>query len=180
MYKRVNLNFVFEDLIVFRELNVIKKDFPNFEKIKEILSINELPRKKDKNYALVLSFIIDKIGDFNKVIYIGDTFLNDKSVIENLTNLNKYEVYGIITEGKGEFKREKNIILNNSWENLVNLIKELNLNFDNNTFIITDIDKTLIGARGRNDLSIDKARFDAIKDVSKNYIKNFHEESFFS
>ncbi len=180
MYKRSNLNFIFDDLIVFRELNVLKDGFPNFKKIKEILSLEELPRKKDKNYALVLSFIIDQIGDFNKVIYIGDTFLNDKSIIENLTDLKKYEVFGIITEGKGELKREKNVILNNSWENLGNLIKELNLNFDKKTFIIADIDKTLIGARGRNDLSIDKARFDAIKIVSKNYIKNFEEKKFFS
>jgi hypothetical protein len=180
MYLRTNLNSIFEDLIIFRELNVIKKDFPKFEKLKEILYLEKLPRKKDKDYALFLSYIIDYVGDFNKVIYIGDTFLNDKSVIENLSKLNKYEVYGIITEGKGKLKKEDNIVINNYWENLKYIFNELNINFDKKTFIIADIDKTLIGARGRNDLSIDKARFDAIREVSKKYIKDFNEELFFS
>ena len=77
-------------------------------------------------------------------------------------------------------KKEDNIVINNYWENLKNIFNELNINFDKKTFIIADIDKTLIGARGRNDLSIDKARFDAIREVSKKYIKDFNEELFFS
>lgn len=179
MYKRDYLNKIFEDYIIFRELNIVKSSLPNFENISKILSLNSLPRKKDKEYVLVLSYLIDLIGDFNRIIYFGDTFLNDKSVVENLTSLNKYEVFGIITEGKGEKKKFNNILINDKWENLREILKDLNIRFDKYTFLIVDIDKTIIGARGRNDTSIVKARFDAIKKIADEFIGNYDEDKFF-
>ncbi|MDI6861367.1 MAG: hypothetical protein QMD25_05075 [Caldisericia bacterium] len=179
MYKRDVLNNIFEDYIIYRELNIVKKNLPNFLKIKDTLSLNFLPRKKDKEYVKVLSYLIELIGEFKRVIYIGDTFLNDKSVVENLTALNKYEVFGIITEGKGERVRHNNIIINNRWENLKDIFDELEIKVDKYTIFIVDIDKTIIGAKGRNDLSITKARFDAIKEIANEIIGNYDEKKFF-
>lgn len=179
MYKRDFLNTLFEDYIIFRELNIVKNSLPNFEFISKVLNLNSLPRKKDKEYVKVLSYLIDSIGEFRKIIYLGDTFLNDKSVVENLTSLNKYEVLGIITEGKGEKRKENNILINDRWENLYNIFDDLNIKFDKFTFLIVDIDKTIIGARGRNDNSIVKARFDAIKELANEIIGSYDEKRFF-
>lgn len=179
MYKRDFLNTLFEDYIIFRELNIVKEGLPKFDEIKSSLNLKLLPRKKDKDYVRVLSYLIDLIGDFKKIVYLGDTFLNDKSVIENLTSLNRYEVFGIITEGKGKKEKIGNIILNDRWEDLIEVFKELNIEIDKDTLFIVDIDKTLIGARGRNDFSIDKARFDAIKEISKDLIGDYDERKFF-
>jgi hypothetical protein len=50
---------------------------------------------------------------------------------------------------------------------------------DKYTIFIVDIDKTIIGAKGRNDLSITKARFDAIKEIANEIIGNYDEKKFF-
>ncbi len=164
MYKRDSINTIFEDYIIFRELNPIKVSLPSFSQIKNDLKLTFLPRKKDFEYAKVLSYLLDAIGSFEKVIYFGDTFLNDGGVIKNLAKLEKYKVLGIITEENVSdyVKFEDNIIVNTKWKNLSSILKNSGFTFDKKTVVIIDIDKTLIGARGRNDRALDKARMDAI------------------
>jgi len=183
MYKRDNLNTIFENYIVFRELNPLREELPSFSELKKQLKLDFLPRKKDPEYAKVLSFLFKKIGDFEKVIYFGDTYLNDGSVIKNLTELNEYKVFGVITEEKEQdyIKFKGNMILNTKWRNLLPILEILEKRdflLDEKTIVVIDIDKTFIGARGRNNKAIDKARTDAITSIIKDALGEIEEDRF--
>ena len=183
MYKRDNLNTIFENYIVFRELNPLRKELPSFSELKKQLKFDFLPRKKDPEYAKVLSFLFKKIGDFEKVIYFGDTYLNDGNVIKNLTELDEYEVSGVITEEREQdyIKFKGNIIINTKWRNLLPILEILERRgflLDEKTIVVIDIDKTFIGARGRNNKAIDKARMDAITSIIKDALGGIEEDRF--
>ena len=151
---------------------------------KKALKLTELPRKKDILYARALGYILKKIGNFKRILYLGDTPMSDGSVIRNFKENREFETYGIITreEGNEIIQKKENFIFNTRWKNLYKaLVKTESLGFtmDKNTVLIIDIDKTAIGARGRNDKSIDKARMDAILQITENIFGNLNRKKFF-
>jgi hypothetical protein len=171
--------------IVFRELEPIDNSLPRFSDLKEKLGFYRLPRKKDPEYAMALSEIFRAKGDFNKILYIGDTLMSDLSVIKNFADMGKFAVMGIITrENEIEgFEKRDNYIFNGSWANLPRVARYVEDNFfsiDNGTILVVDIDKTAIGARGRNERAIDRARMDAIFMLVENIFPGFSKEQFLS
>lgn len=173
-FERGTLNDIFNNYIVFRELNPINKSLPSFEEIKAKLHLESLPRKKDKEYALVLKEILKSALSFSNIIYIGDTFLSDLTVVENLKDLG-IDVFGVITdESVSETSSPHDyIVFNNSWSRLEEIVLD---KIREKTILLVDIDKTAIGAHGRNHLPIDKARTDAIVSLAENvFMRNFHE-----
>ncbi len=183
MYKRGKLSDIFGRRIVFRELNPVDRDLPQFSEIKKVFSLKRLPRKKDAEYAKALSYIFSKAGSFKKVFYIGDTLMSDASVIENFANLSIYEVFGVITrEGELDgFSEKKHFVVSGSWSALgdvISVFEKKHFAIDEETVLVIDIDKTAIGVRGRNDSAIDKARLDAIKELASEIFGNIDEEKF--
>ncbi len=184
MYKREKLNTVFKDYIVLRELNPIRKDLPQFKETKKALNLNVLPRKKDVLYAKVLGYIFKSVGNFKKILYLGDTLMSDGSVIRNFVKNGEFKTYGIITRESGDRKMEAGdaFIFSTRWDSLMKAIKkaeEMGVSLDENTVLVVDIDKTAIGARGRNDKAIDKARMDAILQITGDIFGSIDEEKFF-
>jgi hypothetical protein len=184
MYRRGKLNTIFEDNIVFRELNPINKALPQFEEIKQVLHLDTLPRKKDILYAKVLSYIFKSMRDFKKILYIGDTLMSDGSVIRNLAQNREFQVAGIITrEGEKEkLESDGEILLNTRWQKLPDAVKILEnsgFSIDKKTVLVIDIDKTAIGARGRNDGAIDRARMDAIFQIASDIFGSIDRKNFF-
>ncbi len=182
-YKRGKLSDIFGNRLVFRELNPVGNSLPQFPEIKTALSLTKLPRKKDKEYAKALYYIFSKAGNFNKVFYIGDTLMSDASVIENFSEFPDIEMFGIITrEGETDtIEFRKNFLLNGRWANLeraFSICEEKVFRADERTVLIIDIDKTAIGARGRNDRAIDKARIDAIRELAEEIFGEINEEKF--
>ncbi|MGC8690655.1 MAG: hypothetical protein ACP5SP_04380 [Caldisericum sp.] len=165
MFKKGILNDIFRDYIIFRELNPVKKSLPNFETLKDKLELQALPRKKDKEYALVISEILKSAMDFSNIVYLGDTFLSDLTVIKNLEELG-FDIFGVITdEEKTNFESPyPYVVFNNSWAKIKDFVSD---KISDKTIVIIDIDKTAIGAHGRNHLPIDKARTDAIVSIAE-------------
>ncbi|MGB9694620.1 MAG: hypothetical protein ACP5SB_01385 [Caldisericaceae bacterium] len=174
-FRRGTLNDIFKDYIVFRELRPIKEGLSSFEELGN-KSHKGFPRKKDKEYAAILCQIFRSAMSFSKIVYIGDTFLSDLAVIENIKELG-YDVFGVITDetGKNSESKYPYIVFNNSWDQLSNYVVD---KINNETVLVVDIDKTAIGARGRNDSSVDKARTDAILDLAKRVFKNPEKDEF--
>jgi len=165
IFERGTLNDIFGDYIIFRELNPFKRDLPDFETIKGRLSLKTFPRKKDKEYALVLSTILKEAKDFSNIVYIGDTFMSDLTVIKNLKAYG-IDVFGVITD-EGATPPESGLSyvrFNASWRELLHFVSPY---INSNTVVIVDVDKTAIGAHGRNHLPIDKARSDAIFELAR-------------
>jgi hypothetical protein len=163
--RRGTLNDIFNDYIIFRELNPVKKSLPNFNDLKDRLGLNTLPRKKDKEYALVLREILKSALDFSSVVYLGDTFLSDLTVIKNLKELG-VNIFGVITDETATETQSPYpyVVFNTSWAMLKDFVLD---KISNSTILIVDIDKTAIGAHGRNHLPIDKARTDAIVSLAE-------------
>ncbi len=185
MYKRVKLNDIYENYIVFRELNPVKKSLPQFDEIRSKLGFSYLPRKKENppDYVKALSYIFQSIRPFQKILYIGDTEMSDGGVIKAFTELGTYQVAGIITQEKKENKVEfeENIVKNTKWSNLKHIleeIKDIGFHIDYSTVVVIDIDKTFIGARGRNDKAIDNARMDAVISIAKKIFPSFDRGNF--
>jgi hypothetical protein len=119
-----------------------------------------------------------------RLIYIGDTAMNDGQAIRNLgrvLSLRRPEpvegskgqhlpIYGFIGhERAGESRRieiEDGIMLANRWAALADFIRflqEEDFAFDEATAALIDLDKTAFGARGRNSQAIDAARVEAVR-----------------
>ena len=183
MYKRGKLTDIFGDFIIFRELNPVNKNLPQFERVKKALSLEKLPRKKDKDYVKVLSYIFSFAGGYKRIFYIGDTLMSDLSVINSFSRYTDFETFGIITR-EGElngFEDRGNFVLNGKWKNLQNVFSFCEKNhftISEDTVFIIDIDKTAIGARGRNDKAIDRARMDAIKALAGEIFGEVNKEEF--
>ncbi len=182
-YKRGKLSDIFGNYLVFRELNPVSNSLPQFSEIKRALSLTKLPRKKDEEYAKALYYIFSKAKSFNKVFYIGDTLMSDASVIKNFSKFPEIETFGIITrEGEvGKFEFRENFLLSGRWADLekaFSVCEENVFRADERTVLIVDIDKTAIGARGRNDKAIDKARLDAIRELAEEIFGKIDEEKF--
>ncbi len=185
LYKRGRLSDFFESNIVFRELEPVNKNLPGFSALKGKLGLRVLPRKKDKAYVKVLSEMFRAKGNFTKILYIGDTLMSDLSVINNFAESGMFKTMGIITrEGEADgFEENENYIFSGSWANLPDVLVHIEnkvFNVDKNTVVIIDIDKTAIGARGRNEKAIDRARMDAIFMLAKKAFNDVSMERFLS
>ena len=185
LYRRGRLSDFFENNIVFRELEPVNKNLPGFSVLKGKLGLSVLPRKKDKEYIKVLSEMFRAAGSFSKIIYIGDTLMSDLSVINNFAKSGLFKTIGIITrEGEVDgFEENENYIFSGSWANLPDVLVHIENKFfsvDKSTVVIIDIDKTVIGARGRNEKAIDRARMDAIFMLAKRAFRDISAEEFLS
>jgi len=86
-FRYATLSDMLQNNVVFRELNPLNSSLPNFEKLKTELFLQSLPRKKDREYARVLYRILKSLKDFANIVYIGDTFLSDLTVIKILKSV---------------------------------------------------------------------------------------------
>lgn len=161
------------DNIFFRELNPQNPDLVPIDVVLFRLNLDRVPRKKDPEYPQVISYYLNLLGDFDRILFIGDTMISDRFLVLGLLSLNKYEVFAIITRESGEkfeLKQEGDIIYSNRWSfmrELPDFLAKRDFYIDEKTAVIIDIDKTLIGARGRNDHAIDLARAEAVYKLLK-------------
>ncbi len=159
------------DNIFFRELRPQNPDLVPIDVVLYRLNLDKVPRKKDPEYPHVISCYLNLLGDFDRILFLGDTMLNDRTFARGLINLGEYRVIALITsenEDVFQLREEDGIIFSNRWSFVLELpdfLKKRDFFIDEKTAIILDIDKTLIGARGRNHTAIDLARATAVYEL---------------
>lgn len=129
-----------------------------------------LPRKIDGAYApLVVDLLraaraVEDDGAISQVIIIGDSVASDGALYTHLRPMLD-SVHGVIVDESGMGREvnetETGLALATRWELLPRWAANLRargLVVDSHTAILLDIDKTLLGARGRNAGVIDLAR----------------------
>ena len=165
---------LFEDWVVYRSLEPINKRLKGLKSARYELGLTTegIPRKLDTTYAQVALWMFEKAqgmrrATVNEILFIGDTLSGDGKAYQNMRALshlpgscfiggekaNQAPVYAM-DESTGIFSA-------NRWSSLVDwlaLEKRQGLKLDQNTVVVVDMDKTTIGARGRNDRVIDSAR----------------------
>jgi hypothetical protein len=105
-----------------------------------------------------------------RVIYIGDTQMNDGTAFQNICAAGNWPGWAFIgrdTMGDPPQTRvEGQIYVANRWAALpdfVRYVQAQGLAVDPETAVVVDMDKTAIGARGRNDQVINEARVAGVR-----------------
>ena len=186
------------DRILFRNLNALDPALPRLADLRQNLAIpdNITPRKTSLDYARVIIELIKQArrqdgnrSDIRHVIYVGDTRMNDGSAFHNICVAGHWRGAAMIIAeddelSKLEQEQEENSIIffNNHWVNLrvfhlLLQMKEIEL--DEHAVVLIDMDKTALGARGRNDAVIDGARVKAAQAVLQEILAGTFEANEF-
>ncbi len=179
-FGRARLSDYFGDWVIYRNLEPLDKRLPGIKNAGYKIGLNgdQIPRKLDKDYAKAANWFAQEAQRVRKVntplqevLFIGDTLLNDGGAYQNMREHSGWPGACFIGSEKAEkpaaveIDEASNIYSANRWAALSSWVAwlfESGLNIDERTVVIVDIDKTALGAKGRNDQVIDRARLQGI------------------
>ena len=182
-YGLTSISTFLGDNIVYRNLQPVDERLPAFADIADRLRMNatSIPRKSEPDYARVMAYLLRYASSLRGsdsaiqwLVYVGDTRLNDGTAFTNLCLAGGWPGIAFIgSEKRGqppkaEVVREsgQTLYLANRWQMLEEFepyCREQGVTFDAHTAVILDLDKTALGARGRNDHVINAARLEAVR-----------------
>jgi hypothetical protein len=166
------------DLAVFRNLSPVDPQIPGYEQAWAEMGMAgpDRPRKQDPDYARALAWFLRRaraLGgtrvEVTELVYLGDTALADANAFRNVRAAGGWRGWAFIGAEKGEsllVDIRDGVYTANRWAALAEFagwMQEQGARLDAGTAVILDIDKTALGARGRNDGAIDRARVAAIE-----------------
>lgn len=182
VYDRSKIGEFLGDRVVYRSLAPQDGRLPGLGDVRQKIGLPEgvVPRKQEPDYARVVVEMIRAaraLGtpvELRRLLYVGDTRLGDGTAFENLCAAGGWQgAASIIAENSAPATREvietsggQTFYLTNRWEALPvfdQFCASQGLVVDEATVVVLDIDKTCLGARGRNAGVIDAARVRAIE-----------------
>lgn len=179
-YGRARLSDYFGDSVIYRNLEPLDKRLPGLKTAgyKMGLSGEQIPRKLDAEYAKAALWFAQEAQRVRKVttalgevLMVGDTLLNDGRAFENMRRESGWQGACFIGSERPadppavEIDEQAHIYTANRWVALGDWAKwvlQQGLHLDERTVVVVDIDKTALGAKGRNDQVIDRARLQGI------------------
>jgi len=183
------------DQIVYRNLEPMAPDLPRFAESAASLGLpaDRLPRKTEREYALVVAHIIRGAAQRqgrrppSHLLTVGDTRLNDGTAFRNLQVVTGWDGAAIICSEKASApaaleEAERGLYLANHWrllEEFDRLLPAKGLVPGEDTVAVIDLDKTAIGARGRNDHVIDEARLHGVRATAAGLLGTQYDEACF-
>jgi hypothetical protein len=181
-YGRTSILEFLGDLVVYRNLAPMDRRLPPLEEVRPQVGLpaGVVPRKSEPEYARVIVHLLrqaralDAPGTpIERLIYVGDTRLNDGTAFANLCRAGDWPGLAFIAAERPDPARveiaeqeEGTLYLANRWAALGDFdrfCREQRFPLDEQTAVIVDLDKTALGARGRNDHVIDQARVEAVR-----------------
>ncbi len=195
-FGRDNLNTLFENRVIYRNLIPGDPALPNLKELRQQLHIpaNTIPRKATWDYARVVHTIIQiaqknrGLPPLERVIMIGDTRMNDGTAMTNIAELAGWPGIAFIGSDQDspavihqETVNHCHLFTANRWKTLKSFDQILQAQIfpvDDRTVVIVDIDKTALAARGRNHRTIDAARLEAAKTTAETALQdaiNLHQ-----
>ena len=198
-YGRAALSDFLGDRVVYRNLVPCDHRLPSLEVIRAQLDlpVGRVPRKSESDYARVLVRLLrlarelDAPGiQIKRLIYFGDTKLLDGTAFENICLAGNWPGIAFIGSENDLPKSieivpligEQTLYLSNRWAALSEFdqyCSSVGFAVDEGTAVLIDIDKTALGARGRNAHVIDQVRMQAVEDTVADLLgSDFHEETF--
>ena len=190
VYGKTSINEFMGDRIVYRNLVPVDRRLPGLDNFRDRVGIpvGQIPRKSDADYARAIVYLLglarklDAPGTrVRRLIFIGDTRLNDGTAFDNLCRAGGWPGLAFIgSESAGPAATEvtystsgQAIFLSNRWASLADedrggfeyFCEAQGFPVDEDTAMVVDLDKTALGARGRNAQVIDLARVQAVRDT---------------
>lgn len=176
MYARKTLADFLGDRVVYRNLDPSDPALPRLADIWQEIGLDtfRVPRKTEPTYAAAIYRFLQAaqaqrgLPPLERLLFVGDTPMNDGTAAKNLGAY--LPMRGFIgTERLAEpatITHEGPLMLANRWQALANFLDWVQTEgfiFDQRTALLIDLDKTTLGARGRNDKAIDRARVTAVR-----------------
>jgi hypothetical protein len=179
---RTSVSEFLGDLVIYRNLAPVDRRLPPLAEIRQQAGLpgNAIPRKSAPEYGRVMAHMLKQARSLDipntsieRLAYVGDTRLNDVTAFANLCRAGGWSGRAFIgaeqdVPASTEIveQDERTLYLANRWAALADFDRFCQAGgfpFDERTAVIVDLDKTAIGARGRNDHVIDRARVEAVR-----------------
>jgi len=180
IYGKGAIHDVLGDLVVYRSLTPADDRLPRFMGIASEIGFDAdcPPRKSETTYGVAVSRLLRLArkleapgAPIRRIFYIGDTQMNDGLAFKSICHAGQWPGIAFIGCETAEPARldierdgDRVLVLSNRWSALrevETIARRLDFAIDKHTAVVIDLDKTALGARGRNDVVIDRARLDA-------------------
>jgi len=184
--------------VVYRNLVPVDPRLPPLPELRPEFGFPEnfVPRKNQTEYAQVIVRLLRAAQDLRnpghplqRLIYIGDTQLNDGTAFRNISQAGGWPGIAFIGADRTApphvdvvRDNQHTLYVANRWrmiEAFDTFCTDEGFPVDETTAVIVDLDKTALGARGRNDHVINAARVEAVRrTVSELLGSNFDPQAF--
>jgi hypothetical protein len=166
------------DLVLYRNLDPVDARLPQFADAWAEIGLADAtrPRKHEASYARTTAWYLRRARGLDRrapelaeLVYLGDTAMADGNAFKSLRSVTGWPGWAFIGAEKDEemaVTEKEGVYVANRWSALAefaSLLLAQGAVLDARTAVVVDIDKTALGARGRNDRSIDRARTTAIE-----------------
>lgn len=187
------------DNIVYRNLVPVNRNLPGLPELWEQAGLvsSQVPRKTTTEYARLVACILEHADRQRKpdsliknLVFIGDTYLNDGTAFNNICLAGAWPGMAFIAAEKdepGKIQIEEKVsgklMLANRWSALDgfdDFCVQQDFHIDEQTVVLLDLDKTTLGARGRNDKVIDQVRIRAAKQTIHKLLGEDFDEILFT
>jgi hypothetical protein len=190
IYGRTSVYEFLGDYLVYRSLIPLDRRLPSLADVREQAGVPErvAPRKSEPAYARVIVELLRAArrlesprpaAQIERLIYVGDTRMNDGIAFSNIVRAGGWPGLAFIASENDEPEEveiseqlDGTLYLANRWAaisepasgpSFEQFCGEQDFAIDEHTAIIVDLDKTALGARGRNDHVINQARVEAVR-----------------
>lgn len=170
---------LFDDLVIYRHLEPLDRHLSGLKSVYYQIGLSDqrIPRKLESDYAKVALWLLQEAqkqyhsSSLQEILFIGDTLSGDGQAFRNICTLGGLPGTAFIgAEAASEAEEvevdeETNIYQANRWSSLSQWLAwslDSGLKLGEGTAVVVDMDKTALGARGRNDKAIDVARLDGL------------------
>lgn len=181
------------DRVVYRNLEPADQAIRGLSQIREEISVpvEFVPRKTNPAYAAAIMHFLRQAQEvrgrsesLRHLLFVGDTRMNDGKAAANLSK--HLPLRGFIGADRPSedpcMECSASLMVANRWAALAAFTEWATSNgipIDGSTALLIDMDKTAIGARGRNDGVIDAARVEAVRLVIEETLgESFDEVAF--
>ena len=179
---RAALHDLMGDFFLFRSLEPLDVRLRGLPELHQKLQLqeNSIPRKVEPEYGQVVAEILKNAHHLiqpdlrlDTLLYIGDTPGSDLQAFRNICRAGNWSGAAFIGKdvpqpAEVEIQKSGNRleVRADRWSALKNffqILDEEKLEVGRNAVVLIDVDKTILGARGRNDHLINQARIEAVR-----------------
>jgi hypothetical protein len=181
-YGRASVYEFLADRIVYRNLVPIDPNLSPLKEVRPRIGLPEglVPRKTAPEYARVIVHMLHQARAMDlpgvpieRLVYVGDTPMNDGTAFTNICLAGDWPGLAFIGADRDDpasvdlvEQGGGTLYVANRWRALADFAqfcRDRSFPVDEGTAVIIDLDKTAVGARGRNDHVIDQARVEAVR-----------------
>jgi hypothetical protein len=190
-YGRTDLSEFLGDNVVYRNLVPMDERILPLDAVRPKIGLDpgRVPRKSEPDYARAIVHFLRRARDLDapgaqveRLLFVGDTRLNDATAFGNLCQAGDWQGLAFIASESQEppdmettAQEGQVVCLANRWSMLPDFDRrraKRGFPLDEATAAVIDLDKTGLGARGRNDQVIDRVRVGAVRRTVESLLGN--------